>query len=168
MSKEAMKQALEALVKEHIKDGAPEYLYKAIKALEEALAKQEQDEPVGQISELNGCPIVLWDKSLPIGTKFFANQQPKLKAEPVGKIVDCDLLGNPIVHFYEKGFLINELLYTTPQQRKPQFKEFVEWANGAGYDTAHAHDGVKWICLNPMTAELWKAWQAANGIKGEV
>ncbi len=29
------------------------------------------------------------------------------------------------------------------------------------------HDGVKWLCLNPMTADLWKAWQAAHGIKGE-
>jgi hypothetical protein len=56
--------------------------------------------------------------------------------------------------------------YIAPQQRKPQFKEFVEWANSEGYDTAHAHDGVKWICLNPMTNECWKAWQAANGIKG--
>jgi len=47
-----------------------------------------------------------------------------------------------------------------------QFKKFREWANDAGYDTAHAHDGVNWICLNPMTADLWKAWQAAHGIKG--
>lgn len=52
-----------------------------------------------------------------------------------------------------------------PQQRKSQFKEFVEWANSEGYDTAHAHDGIKWICLNPMTNECWKAWQAAHGTK---
>lgn len=58
------------------------------------------------------------------------------------------------------------------QERKPltdsiswQFKKFREWSSDAGYDTAHTHDGVNWICLNPMTADLWKAWQAAHGIK---
>ena len=58
-------------------------------------------------------------------------------------------------------------LYTTPPQRKPQFKEFVEWANGAGYDTALTYDTErsKWLLLSPMSADLWKAWQAAHGIK---
>jgi len=53
MSKEAMKLALEALKKEHEnyrlygdEDGSPEYIHEAIKALEEALAKQEQGESV--------------------------------------------------------------------------------------------------------------------------
>lgn len=60
----------------------------------------------------------------------------------------------------------------TEAQRKPltdsiswQFKKFREWSSDAGYDTAHTHDGVNWICLNPMTSDLWKAWQAAHGIK---
>ena len=57
--------------------------------------------------------------------------------------------------------------YTTPPQRKPQFKEFVEWANGAGYDTALTYDTErsKWLLLSPMATDLWKAWQAAHGIK---
>jgi hypothetical protein len=61
-------------------------------------------------------------------------------------------------------------LYTTPpaaqpaavQEPVPDFKAFTAWANDAGYDTAYTHDGIKWICLNPMTADLWKAWQAAT------
>jgi hypothetical protein len=48
------------------------------------------------------------------------------------------------------------------QEPVPDFKAFTAWANDAGYDTAYTHDGIKWICLNPMTADLWKAWQAAT------
>jgi hypothetical protein len=51
------------------------------------------------------------------------------------------------------------------QPAVPDFKAFKAWANDAGYDTAYTNDGVNWICLNPMTADLWKAWQAAHGIK---
>ena len=51
------------------------------------------------------------------------------------------------------------------QPAVPDFKAFKAWANDAGYDTAYTHDGIKWICLNPMTADLWKAWKAAHGIK---
>lgn len=53
------------------------------------------------------------------------------------------------------------------QQRKPQFKEFIKWAGAAGYDTAQTYNTDKnmWICLNPMTADLWKSWQAAHGIE---
>lgn len=47
---------------------------------------------------------------------------------------------------------------------EPQFEDFIVWARGAGYDAAHTHDGVKWVCLNPMTADLWKTWKAAHGI----
>jgi len=58
-------------------------------------------------------------------------------------------------------------LYTTPPQRKPQFKEFIKWAGAKGYDCAQTcnSDTGEWIVLNPMTADLWKAWQAAHGIK---
>ena len=54
-----------------------------------------------------------------------------------------------------------------PAQRKPQFKEFIKWAGAQGYDCAQTcnSDTGEWICLNPMTADLWKAWQAAHGIK---
>ena len=58
-------------------------------------------------------------------------------------------------------------LYTAPSQRKSQFKEFVKWANDAGYDTSHTYDTErsKWLLLSPMATDLWKAWQAAHGIK---
>lgn len=47
------------------------------------------------------------------------------------------------------------------------FKQFIEWAKGEGYDVANTYDTdqSRWLCLNPMTADLWKAWKAANGIK---
>jgi hypothetical protein len=44
----------------------------------------------------------------------------------------------------------------------PDFKAFKEWAADEGYDVAFTHDGIKWVCLNPMTADLWKTWQAAT------
>lgn len=55
------------------------------------------------------------------------------------------------------------------KKRQPLFKEFIEWANTHGYDCAHTcnSDTGEWIALNPMTADLWKAWQAANDIKGQ-
>jgi hypothetical protein len=58
-------------------------------------------------------------------------------------------------------------LYTAPPQRQPQFKEFIKWAGAQGYDCAQTcnSDTGQWIVLNPMTADLWKAWQAAHGIK---
>lgn len=53
-----------------------------------------------------------------------------------------------------------------PQQRNPQFKEFIKWVEDQGHDAAHTYNPNtgKWICLNPMTADLWKAWEAAHGI----
>jgi hypothetical protein len=60
-------------------------------------------------------------------------------------------------------------LYTTPPatQRKPSHKEFMEWAGKEGYDTAYTInlDTGKFIAHSPMTADLWKAWQAAHSIK---
>ena len=58
-------------------------------------------------------------------------------------------------------------LYTYPPQRKPSHKEFMEWAGKEGYDTAYTinSDNGKFIALSPMTADLWKAWQAAHSIK---
>jgi hypothetical protein len=41
------------------------------------------------------------------------------------------------------------------------FKVFRAWAGVHGYDTAYAHDGIEWVCLNPMTNDLWKAWRAS-------
>lgn len=60
-------------------------------------------------------------------------------------------------------------IYTTPPASKPLFREFIQWANEQGYDCAHTcnSDTGEWIALNPMTDDLWKAWQAAHGITGE-
>lgn len=41
---------------------------------------------------------------------------------------------------------------------------FRAWADGEGYDTAHNYDTERsrWVFFNPMTADLWKCWQAAR------
>lgn len=41
-------------------------------------------------------------------------------------------------------------------------KQFLEWAGKEGYDTAHTYDTERsqWVVFNPMTADLWKAYQA--------
>lgn len=46
------------------------------------------------------------------------------------------------------------------------FADFLVWALREGYDTAHTYDTERsrWTALNPMTADLWKCWQAAAGV----
>ena len=41
-------------------------------------------------------------------------------------------------------------------------KPFLEWAGKEGYDTAHTYDTERsqWVVFNPMTDDLWKAYQA--------
>lgn len=43
---------------------------------------------------------------------------------------------------------------------------FSTWALREGYDIAQTYDTdrSRWVFLNPMTADLWKAWQAAHGL----
>lgn len=49
-----------------------------------------------------------------------------------------------------------------PAQCIDEREAFATWANRAGYDTAHTYDTdrSRWVFLNPMTADLWAAWQA--------
>lgn len=45
---------------------------------------------------------------------------------------------------------------------------FEQWAKAAGYDVACTYDTerLEWLWLNPMTADLWKAWLAhANTVQ---
>lgn len=48
-----------------------------------------------------------------------------------------------------------------------QFYRFRTWAEEEGRDIAHTYDTdrSRWVFLNPMTADLWQAWQAAAGVK---
>lgn len=55
----------------------------------------------------------------------------------------------------------------TDQALKPttdNFKAFLAWASSHGYDCAYTYDTdrSKWLALNPMTADLWAAWQGAQ------
>ncbi|MEG0921996.1 MAG: hypothetical protein RSD57_12430 [Comamonas sp.] len=49
----------------------------------------------------------------------------------------------------------------------PSREAFEKWAKEEGYDTARTYDTDRscWVWLNPMTADLWKAWQAAMAHK---
>lgn len=49
------------------------------------------------------------------------------------------------------------------EARRAEFHSFMEWAS-EHYDTAHAYDTERsrWIFWNPMTADLWRCWQAAR------
>jgi hypothetical protein len=51
----------------------------------------------------------------------------------------------------------------TPEARHASAKRFLAWAEDAGYDAAHTYDTdrSRWVMLNPMTADLWRAWCAA-------
>lgn len=42
------------------------------------------------------------------------------------------------------------------------FMRFIAWANKEGFDVAHSVGDGKYICLNPETANLWKAWKASK------
>jgi hypothetical protein len=57
-------------------------------------------------------------------------------------------------------------LDAVPARVDAPFKLFLDWASREGYDTAYTYDAErsKWVALNPMSADLWKAWQAATGV----
>ena len=46
-------------------------------------------------------------------------------------------------------------------------KAFLEWANGKGYDTAHAYNQneSRWVFLSPMTADVYEAWRCGAGLR---
>jgi len=154
MSKEAMKLALEALglLVEERSSEAMDDGYKAIKALEEALAKQEQGEPVVWFREEDEEKIYYatkaWDDCLPL----YTTPQPKQEqGEPVAYIRDV------IEGLYENGDPISveaaeliDKLYTTTQQRKPltdeQKQKLIgnyfaeEWAQEAAKGLLHDYE----------------------------
>lgn len=83
---------------------------------------------------------------------------------------DRDFLSGAECYAVDKAItVLREALEAQPAQRKPEFKEFIKWAGAQGYDCGQTcnSDTGEWIALNPMTADLWKAWQAAHGIKGD-
>jgi len=135
MSKEAMKLALEALTatmsthgfREHIEEAQD----KAIKALEEALAKQEQR----SVSEQLGEPVA-WEKILGAVARGWCHE------ENANKTMDIELA----------MAIVKEVkaLYTTPQQRKPltdeQKQELIghffaeDWAQKAAEGLLHDYE----------------------------
>lgn len=154
MNIEAMKRALE-LAHEGVEIHSPNSPeYKVCSALI-ALAQPEQE------------PVAWQDKEDEWSYEIAAHHPMKTKAYK-----QWDTAMAMVGARHSKGALVELVCWllqkSTPPQRKPlDFGDFFEWANDEGHDTAHTHDGVKWVCLNPMTADLWKTWQAAHGIKGE-
>jgi hypothetical protein len=83
--KSAAKLALEAFEicsvrQEHQWNGLQK-LSIAKEALKEALAKQEQGEPVAEVILWRGEKIVQWEQSLPVGTKFYTTPQQRTWVE---------------------------------------------------------------------------------------
>jgi hypothetical protein len=153
---EALRLALESL-EYHMAQTRPIHqTIEAITAIKEALAqpKEPEQEPVA------------WEQFYPdIGKPKFVAQPEQ---EPVAWMNDSTPSGIFARHIDgARNFGCTIPLYTNPPQRKPQLKEFVLWLKGAGYDTALTYDTErsKWLFLSPMAADLWKAWQAAHGIK---
>lgn len=56
--------------------------------------------------------------ALPNGTLLYTSPQPA-QQEPVGKVVDCDSLGTPIVNWKTKSIAFGTMLYTSPPASKP-------------------------------------------------
>ena len=180
---EALKLALEAF--DSMIGRKPERVEQAITAIKEALAQPEHDNIYGYASSL---ATAIWHKHYIKESPKFAlldttegvltqidnmtcglvREKPaQPEQEPVAWRVWGD---NNVPSFTFKkpsDKYVFDPLYTAPSQRKSQFKEFVKWANDAGYDTSHTYDTErsKWLLLSPMATDLWKAWQAAHGIK---
>jgi hypothetical protein len=96
MSKEAMKQALEALKTERdnyleydAEDGSPEYIYEAITALEFEVAKQDQGEPVAWMFEFPDKRLAPKFDSAPHG----GNWKPLYTNSPTTPLQQPDAYG---------------------------------------------------------------------------
>jgi hypothetical protein len=134
MSKEAMTLALEALETYHgymepltTVFGGPRVpaeqsttgkVERGIKflrqAITEALAKQEQGEPVAEVILWRGEKIIQWEQSLPVGTKFYTTPQPAQKPlseaaiEGLAKFVAIDDFNYDFARAIEKAHGIKE------------------------------------------------------------
>ena len=184
IEREALKLALEAL--EAISGSADDpnngWRGKGTDKLFACEYCQQVSEDCSKIPHLHKCPV---PKAYPAITAIKAvlsasdEQRSVSDVEPVAwqyrdfradgfwtAWIGCD---KPLPKFNGREV---RALYTSPYvatplpQRKPQFKEFIKWAGAQGYDCAQTcnSDTGEWIVLNPVTADLWKAWQAAHGI----
>jgi hypothetical protein len=126
MSIEAMKLALEALknivnavyVNSQQEADAVYKANDAIIALEEALAKQEQGEPVAEVTSATGAEVTMswWhEPDLPIGTKLYTTLQQRkpLTDEQRKAIVVCFTSGKVSISEVQRKLAIS---YTDSQQ----------------------------------------------------
>jgi hypothetical protein len=169
--------ALEALEEYSEQEAYARAADQAITAIKQALAAPTVQEPCGRLESDPDeghifVPRVEGDWSM-LGKDLFTTQPAApVQQEPVGIVhhKPASVVGADYeqVAVFTRAVKAGTRLYDGPpaaQPAAPDFKAFKAWANDAGYDTAYTNDGIKWICLNPMTADLWKAWQAAHGIK---
>jgi hypothetical protein len=134
-------------------------------------------QPVSGVVLREGLPTLLQDKHIKENDKRLYTAPPEAQPapvqEPVAWMYQCTADNSgPVLSRHRTdwaesgtGLWTETPLYTAPpaaQPAVPDFKAFKEWAAAEGYDVAYTHDGIKWICLNPMTADLWKTWQAAT------
>jgi hypothetical protein len=158
MSKEVMKLALEAL-QECRRDPRLKYEHptydKAIKALEEALAKQEQ--PIKEVV-VNADYREMWKQQVKMNQQLTAAlSAPPAKqqqGEPVARVGPWhDGRLTLIPRYSYQTFEHNQPLYATPQQRKPlNHEQRVAVASA-------------WRDGNGTVSELISLVEAAHGIK---
>lgn len=141
----------------------------AISAGRQAIEQAEKQEPVACVQDLEEVKRkhLVYEMGMDWKDPLYTHPQPKAEQEPVAWIEHHkggdNLNWEEVNHPYAKA----TPLYTSPQPQKPSFKTFIKWAGEQGYDCAQTcnSDTGEWLCLNPMTADLWKAWQAAHNIK---
>lgn len=102
-----------------------------------------------------------------VGLREALAEQPAQQQEPVAERFEKMHANGDVWITTIAAAAIARNLSSQSAQRKPEFKEFIKWAGAQGYDCGQTcnSDTGEWIALNPMTADLWKAWQAAHGIK---
>jgi len=189
--REALKLALEAL-EMYVLETNSEFQREAITAIKEALAQPKtvnQFHPDYADEAINEMTLTIQKQAQRIeeleaqvaqsAVTETHKQEPfgYFKPEPFGW-TDCAETDEGAIALYEKPqpcptcealarTVMMDQSSTDQQQRKPQFKEFIKWAGAQGYDCAQTcnSDTGEWVVLSPMTADLWKAWQAAHGIK---
>ena len=172
--------AVMSLALEALKESHPEAYKNVIKALEEALAKQEQGEPVAFIDMKEWPPIRFKEGILRCdiehldGRALYTTPPKQDHGEPVGivlevnnKQVNRDWLALVKI---DRGVSVGTKLYTTPyvptgrQQRKPltdeQIKKaFEDWAK-ENYVQGFEPYGDSYH--NGHTRNRWQGWLAAS------
>jgi hypothetical protein len=138
-----------------------------------ALTAHDSGVPAAPVPQPPQWPAGLLDRIKAAEQRIADNHAPRrIPADPHG---DVDLVLAEVRYLIEgrwPPFWIKDAsgVEAPPATPAIQPAQFCKWAGGEGYDTAHTYDTERgrWVFLNPMTADLWKCWNAARtaGVTG--